>query len=133
MRRTGAMVSLLWLVVTVASCSPSGPPVGAATASQAQIQHVTAFLKPGLSLDHAYVVRSEAHQNASFFAAQIVGTRSEPAVVVWLISGPSDSPGTTLSIDAYAKEYSVAPDGAQTKAEVSMTDPPASDRYHAAS
>jgi hypothetical protein len=124
-KRSKAIAVLIVLGTT--SCSPAGPPPGALAASQAQIQHVSAFLKPGFTLDHAYVAPSQAHQNATFFAARIVNARPEPAVGVWLVSGSFDSPGSTFSVDVYAKEFSVAPDGSTTKAQVTMTDPPASD------
>jgi hypothetical protein len=103
----------------VASSSPATP---------AQVEHIRQFLKPGLSLNHAHVARSQAHRNAQFFAAQIVSAPQADAVGVWLVSGPADfTGGTTHSVDAYAKGYSSAPDGSTTKAEVSMSDPPASD------
>ena len=64
----------------------------------------------------------------SDFAAHIVGGPQGDAVGVWLVSGPADfASGTTYSVDAYAKGYSSAPDGSTTKAEVSMSDPPASE------
>lgn len=127
MKRPQAPTLLPPILLVVMSCSPSGPPPGGVAASQAQLQHVSGFLKPGYTLDHAYVAPSQAHQNATFFAARIVGARPEPAVGIWLVSGSFDSPGLTLSVDVYAKEFSVAPDGATTKFEVSMADPPASD------
>jgi hypothetical protein len=127
MKKLQALTLVLLILVAVTSCAPAGPPPGTVAASQVQLRHVSAFLKPGFTLDHAYVVRSQAHQNASFFAARIAGVRPEPAVGVWLLSGSSDSPGLTLSVNAYAKEFSVAPDGAKSQAEVSMADPPASD------
>jgi hypothetical protein len=114
--------------------SPSAPP-DTSPATPVQMEHIRQFLKPGLSLNHAHVARSQAHRNAHFFAAHIVGAPQADAVGVWLVSGSSDfASGTTYSVDAYAKGYSSAPDGSATKAEVSMSDPPASDlqRYVAA-
>jgi hypothetical protein len=118
---------LLFLVFVVACGSPPLPS-GASPATQKQVEHIQAFLKPGLSLDHAYVTRSLAHRNAHFFAAHIAGAAQKDAVGVWAVSGPDDfAAGTTYSVDAFAKDYSVAPDGSKTKAEISIADPPASD------
>lgn len=127
MRTFQALTLLSLMVMVVSKCSSPGPPLAAVAATPAQVAHASAFLKLGFTLDHAYVVPSQSHQNATFFAARVMGGRPEPTVGVWLISGTFDSPGLTLSVDVYAKEFSVAPDGGSTRAQVSMTDPPASD------
>lgn len=122
------ILSMLLFLALVVACGSPALPSGASPATQQQVEHIHAFLKPGLSLDHAYVARSQAHRNANFFAAHIVGSPQNDAVGVWAVSGPDDfSGGTTYSVDAFAKNYSVAPDGSKTKAEISMADPPASD------
>lgn len=111
-----------------ATTTAAAPQFQAATEGQAK--HIAEFLKPGLSLAHAHIAKSQAHANATFFAAQVVGAppSGETPVGVWLVSGPEDfSGGLTLAVDAYAKVYSVAPDGTKSKAEVSIADPPAGD------
>jgi hypothetical protein len=123
-RVSAVLAACLW----AAACTSPAPPAGSSPATPAQIEHIQQFLKPGLSLNHAHVARSQAHRNAHLFAAQIVGASQADAVGVWLVSGPTDfKGGTTYSVDAYAKGYSVAPDGSTTKAEISMSDPPATD------
>jgi len=127
MRRT--QIALVVVLTAVACRAPSAQSVPASAASAAQVRHVSGFLKHGLKLAHAYAAKAQAHQNATFVAAQVVGQEDRQAVGVWLVSGAADVPGLTLSVNAVAKVYSDAPDCSQTRAEVSMLDPPAQALY----
>jgi hypothetical protein len=114
-------------VLHVLSCGPPGQPAGTVPASPAQVQHISKFLKPGLTLANAYVVRSVAHRNAYFFAAKVIGS-SQDRVGVWLVFGPADfAHGQTVSVDTDAKESSVGLDASKGDAAVAIRDPPASE------
>jgi hypothetical protein len=106
------VIMLLLTCGCVAGCASSAAPADSSPATPTQIRHIQQFLKPGLSLDHAYVARSQAHRNARVFAAHIVSMawpddHAEPwrlareapppkdAVGVWIVTGPPDFTGGT--------------------------------------
>jgi hypothetical protein len=125
-RPSVAVMSIV--LALIVGCGSSEPPAGTVPATPAQVEHIRKFLKPGASLTSGYVARSQAHKFAHFFAGRIGGVREADAVGVWVVTGPADfTGGTTYSVDANAKAYSVAPDGSTMKAEITMSDPPASE------
>jgi hypothetical protein len=124
MRRIAAVAT----VILAVTCLGATAPPGVKPAPEALVKRVSFFLNPGYSLDTAFIAPSQAQQRAIFFAARVIekGKRTSH-VGVWLISGTLDDPGVTLSVNVVATICSVAPEGAKTKAEVTMSDPPASD------
>lgn len=82
----------------------------------------TLTVQGGGSIGRAGAVRSGAHANAYFVAAEIQGPGMDDAVGTWA-TNRLDGTGMILSVDGTAKEFSVLPDGARTAAAFSMADP----------
>lgn len=91
-------------------------------ASGQQLESINYFLEDGLRVTHGYRVRSGSHEHAYYVGAYINGVGLEDEVGIWLMSGEPNEVGMTLSVNAIADEFSVAPDGGGTKARTSSTD-----------
>ncbi len=75
------------------------------------------FVKAG------WAVKSTDFKNVWIVAAMIYGPGMEKGVGpgIWAISGDPDNPGIILSVDNYAKEFSIWPDASKTSADIRIT------------
>lgn len=116
-------------VLLAVACSERAPEhLDAQLATSLQIEKIQAGVKSPYRMTNAYTARSKAHKNAWFIAARLTGPGMDdrPRVAVWMhLRGPDD-PGLLMSVNSYAKDFSEWADGSRTKAEVTMSDPPAS-------
>lgn len=76
----------------------------------------------GGSIGRAAAVRSGAHQNAFYVAAEIRGAGIDGTIGVWATNN-LDAQGMLYSVDGYANEFSDWGDGRTTDAAFSMSDP----------
>lgn len=104
--------------------SPAAAPEFTPATAQ-QIEHISAFLEDGFSLGLGYTVPAKDREQAHFVAAEIVAPGLEGYVGVWMHYGTPEQPGMTLSVDHYADEACVCPWGRETRANITMSDPPA--------
>lgn len=96
-------------------------------ASQQQIETIRIGIKDidtNNDIQTAWAVKSNDFENIWFVAAEIQGPGILPkqAVGIWAISGDPATPGTILSVDGFAKQFSIYPDGATTDAQITMND-----------
>lgn len=80
----------------------------------------------GGRVSRATAVKSGAHAEAYFVAGIIEGSGLDHTVAVWA-TNRLDGSGVIFSVDAFAKEFSVWPDGGRSAAGFSMSDPGASE------
>ena len=139
----GALAVVLILVITGPIwwlSSPSGRAASSSStpatqqrtfpaATRTQVDRVNAFVEEGsgLTIRNAYSAKSEAHESVYFVAAEIVGPEAAGQVGVWAHAGTPGAPGLTMSVNGYAHDFCVCPEGPGTAAAITMNDPPASD------
>ena len=116
---------LLVSLALLSKCADPESNVQAEPATRAQIDRISSGLEDGFRIRNAYTTRSEAHQNASFVAAELVGPGVSGEVAVWIHNRLPQDPGLLMSVDGLAKEFSVFPDATQSRASASMSDKPA--------
>jgi len=76
----------------------------------------------GGTIGRGGAVRSGAHSNGYFVAAEIQGAGMDDQVAVWF-TNRLDGSGMLFSVDNMAQEFSVFPDAGRTVAEATMSDP----------
>jgi hypothetical protein len=97
-------------------------------ASPAQIEYIQTGIKDidqnNDVTSNIWAVHSNDFENIWFVAAEIQGSGIQPkeAIGVWAISGDPASPGIILSVDGFAKNFSIYPDGSTTDAQTAMSD-----------
>lgn len=74
----------------------------------------------GGGLRNGWTVRSDDYQKAYFVAAEITGEGMGGSVGVWVTNDPA-SPGSILSVNAFANEFSDWGDGRSTDAAFSLS------------
>ena len=97
-------------------------------ASQGQIDRIRSGVKAidtNNDIREVWAVKSTDYSNVWFVAAKIYGSGIEngtPEAAIWAINGDPQSPGITLSVDGFAKQFSDWPDGSTTDAKTTMQD-----------
>ena len=76
----------------------------------------------GGTIGRGGAVRSGAHSNGYFVAAEIQGSGMDDEVAVWF-TNRLDGSGMIFSVDNMAQAFSVFPDAGRTDAEATMSDP----------
>lgn len=79
----------------------------------------------GGSLRRAETVRSAAHRSVYFVSADVEGPGLEGPghLATWAATELDDRGGSVLAVSGQAKEFSEWPDGDQTDARTTMSDP----------
>ena len=121
------IILLAAIVALVTGCAPPAVPcVPASTAQVAIIADGLRQVEPGANVLGAFRVKSDVHRNAWYVAAHFtVPGVPEGAVGLWLVSGLPEQPGTVLSVDHIALNFSPWPDGTKSDAQASQLDPSA--------
>lgn len=127
----GALAVLSIVCVIIGSCggsteSETEPTQECSTASAAQFDRINGGLKSVQESNYiieAFSVKSQDLENAYFVAAYIYGPGIEEGVGpgVWVISGDPDSPKLSLSVDAFAIEFTNYPDVSSTDFDISFS------------
>lgn len=87
----------------------------------------TLTVEGGGGLGRTAAVRSGAHQDAYFVAAEITGPGMDGTQGVWFKTGALGEPGMIFSVDNVAKEFSQLGDASRTVAQATMGDAGASE------
>ena len=94
-------------------------------ASEAQISKIKMALGSQYPVTKILSVKSTNHQRAHYVGAAFDAAGVGEVIGVWLMSGPKEQPGVTLSVDAVAYEFSRMGKASESKAGGSVTDPEA--------
>jgi uncharacterized membrane protein YeaQ/YmgE (transglycosylase-associated protein family) len=75
------------------------------------------------SIKTAWAVKSNDFSNVYMVAARIYGPGMEgkEPIGVWAINGDPASPGLTLSVDSFAKQFTSYPDASKTQAAITQS------------
>ena len=126
-RKFSRIAITLAALALISACTDAPINVQAEPATSAQIDRISSGIENGFRIRNAHTARSDAHQNAFFVAAELVGPGANGEVAVWLHLRTPQDPGLLMSVDGYAKEFSDWPDASRTRAEATMSDKPARD------
>lgn len=116
---------LILLLCMSNTCSPNYSRVIPAT--QAQVNLIKKGLKEGFTASNIYAIKSKGLIQVYFVACNLNGKArvdshgASEAVAVWAMTGDSNAPGMTLSMNQIAQEFWSGRFDMETESNVSMT------------